>query len=186
MRRLDWIQKLYYGKKNIKCPLSRIGIYGFGAAAHIIAQIILQDGLEFYAFTKHNDMQTQSYALQVGAAWAGSALDRPPHTLDAAIIFAPVGELVPRALSVIRKGGSVVCCGIHMSDIPTFSYKLLWGERNVRSVANLTRQDGVDFFNYIQSMSIKTNITRFPLTHANQAIKCLRESAFNGAAVLIP
>ncbi len=171
---------------SIKGTLSRVGIFGFGAAAHIIAQIILQDGLEFYAFTRHNDVQTQSYARKLGAAWAGSALEPPPHALDAAIIFAPVGALVPRALSAIRKGGSVVCAGIHMSDIPSFPYKLLWGERNIRSVANLTRQDGIDFFNYIQSMSIKTNITRFPLIHANRAIKCLREGAFDGAAVLIP
>ena len=164
----------------------RIGIYGFGAAAHIIAQIIRQQGDSFYAFTRPGDTHAQQFATSLGAVWSGDAGVAPPDMLDAAIIFAPVGDLVPTALKDTKKGGTVVCGGIHMSDIPKFRYELLWGEREVCSVANLTRQDGIDFFSMIRNYTVTTNVTPYPLSKANQALQDLRCGALTGAAVLIP
>ena len=165
---------------------TKIGIYGFGAAAHIICQMIVQEGLSFYAFTRANDTQSQQFARELGAQWAGSSDDLPPDQLDAAIIFAPVGALIPKALKVLRKGGVVVCGGIHMSNIPSFPYEILWEERQVRSVANLTRQDGSEFFNVIDQLNIQTHIETYSLEDANLAVNRLREGKINGAAVLIP
>jgi len=164
----------------------RIGIYGFGAAAHIIAQVALHQGKEIIAFTRPGDTQAQAFARSLGAAWAGDSGSKPPQPLDAAILFAPVGALVPQALAATRKGGIVVCAGIHMSDIPAFSYRLLWGERVVRSVANLTRADGEAFLRIAAAMQIHTEPHPFALEDANQALAALRRGEFNGAAVLLP
>lgn len=164
----------------------RLGLYGFGAAAHILAQVArLQERIVF-AFTRSGDTAGQAFARRLGAAWAGSSDDRPPEPLDAAIIFAPVGALVPQALKAVRKGGRVVCAGIHMSDIPQFPYQLLWEERQLVSVANLTRQDGLDFLQLAREMGIKTTTTSYPLRQANQALADLRIGQFDGAAVLVP
>ena len=163
-----------------------LGIYGFGAAGHIIAQVARAQGRSIYAFTRSGDRDAQHLALSLGAAWAGASEDEPPSELDAAIIFAPVGALVPLALRAVRKGGRVVCAGIHMSDIPTFPYHLLWGERQVVSVANLTRKDGVDFFAAAAKADIQTHTTVFPLMDANEALARLREGKLVGAAVLRP
>ncbi|MFA7281873.1 MAG: zinc-dependent alcohol dehydrogenase family protein [Sterolibacterium sp.] len=162
----------------------RIGIYGFGAAAHIIAQVLRFQGKEFYAFTRPGDHQSQEFARQLGAAWAGSSEESPPHRLDAALIFAPVGALVPAALKVLEKGGCVVCAGIHMSDIPAFPYAMLWGERQIRSVANLTRQDGTEFLRLASQLPIHSEVRSFSLVHANEALRQLRHGEFQGAAVL--
>ncbi|MGR8948437.1 MAG: zinc-dependent alcohol dehydrogenase family protein [Gammaproteobacteria bacterium] len=162
-----------------------IGIYGFGAAAHIIAQIITQLGDRFYAFTRPHDTQAQNFACLLGASWAGDATEQAPVALDGAIIFAPAGELVPVALANIKKGGTVVCGGIHMSDIPNFKYELLWGEREVCSVANLTRSDGVNFFDLAKRHTIKTHVTTYPLESANDALNDLRHGKLSGAAVLL-
>jgi propanol-preferring alcohol dehydrogenase len=164
----------------------RIGIYGFGAAAHIIAQVACHRGQQIYAFTRDGDTRSQRFALSLGAVWAGSSEERPPVPLDAALIFAPVGKLVPLALAAVCKGGRVICAGIHMSDIPAFPYAILWGERAIHSVANLTRQDALAFFRFAASHHIETSPVSFPLGRANDALAALRRGAFNGAAVLLP
>ncbi len=163
-----------------------LGIYGFGAAAHIISQVAIQQGRRIYAFTRAGDTEAQAFAMDLGAAWAGESGDTPPEPLDAAIIFAPVGELVVDALKVLRKGGTVVCGGIHMSPIPEFAYELLWGERKVCSVANLTRQDGQEFFALLDQHPVTTHIARYPLEQANEALEDLRSGRLQGAAVLVP
>lgn len=163
-----------------------VGLYGFGAAAHIIAQVIRAQGRSFLAFTKPGDAQSQEFARSLGAHWAGGSDETPPLALDAAILFAPDGRLIPQALKVTRKGGRVVCAGIHMSQIPPFPYDLLWSERQLLSVANLTRQDGVEFLSLAGRIGIRTRVTRYPLAEANQALADLRAGRFDGAAVLIP
>ena len=163
-----------------------LGLYGFGAAAHIVAQVARWQGRSVYAFTKPGDLDTQAFARSLGAVWAGGSDEMPPQPLDAAIIFATVGDLVPVALRAVRKGGRVVCAGIHMSDIPGFPYRLLWEERQLLSIANLTRQDGLNFLRLAPEMGIVTSITRYPLTQANQALADLRAGRFDGAAVLLP
>lgn len=163
-----------------------IGLYGFGAAAHIIAQIAVVQGKTVYAFTKPQDVDSRKFALSLGVHWSGSVTDTPPERLDAGIIFAPAGELVPTALSHTRKGGIVVCAGIHMTDIPSFPYRLLWEERRIISVANLTRQDGLDFMKTASSLPLHTTVTTYPLKEANSAIDSLRKGQLQGAAVLIP
>ena len=165
---------------------TRVGLYGFGAAAHIIAQVAHWQGRSVFAFTQKGDTQTQAFARRLGAAWAGGSDEVPPEPLDAAIIYAPVGGLVPTALRAVRKGGRVVCAGIHMSDIPGFPYRLLWEERQLVSVANLTRQDGIDFLRLAAEIGIVTETTRYPLAQANQALADLRAGRFDGAAVLVP
>ncbi len=167
-------------------PGKRLGLYGFGAAAHILAQVARWQGRTVFAFTRSGDAVTQAFARSLGAAWAGGSDESPPKPLDAAIIFAPAGELVPLALRAVRKGGRVVCAGIHMSDIPAFPYRLLWEERQVLSVANLTRQDGIDFLRLAPEIGIVTATTTYPLTAANQALADLRAGRFEGAAVLVP
>lgn len=164
----------------------RLGLYGFGAAAHIIVQVARQQGRQVYAFTRPGDTRSQEFALSLGAIWAGGSDTTPPVALDAAIIFAPLGALIPQALSVTRKGATVVCAGIHMSDIPQFPYALLWGERCVRSVANLTRDDGNAFFRLASQMDIRTAPVAYPLEQANEALAALRAGEFDGAAVLVP
>ena len=164
----------------------RLGLYGFGAAAHIIAQVAAWEGRTVFAFTKPGDERGQAFALSLGAAWAGDSIARPPEPLDAAILFAPVGSLVPQALAAVRKGGRVVCAGIHMSDIPTFPYALLWGERVVQSVANLTRRDGLEFLALAPRVPVRTSVARFPLEAANDALAQLRDGRIEGAAVLVP
>ncbi len=163
-----------------------IGIYGFGAAAHIIAQVCQWQGREVYAFTRGGDEEGQAFARSMGAVWAASSEEKPPAELDAAIIFAPVGALVPAALAAVRKGGRVVCGGIHMSDIPQFPYSLLWEERQVSSIANLTRQDGTEFLDVAVKARIATETHPYPLASANQALDDLRAGRFTGAAVLVP
>ena len=162
----------------------RLGIYGFGAAAHIVAQVARFNGQEVFAFTRPGDDMAQEFARSLGAVWAGSSQETPPDGLDAAIIFAPVGSLVPLALSHVVKGGTLVCAGIHMSDIPRFPYGLLWGERHVCSVANLTRSDAVEFIALAQRIPIRTNVVEFPMRHANDALDALRSGSISGAAVL--
>lgn len=164
----------------------RLGLYGFGAAAHIIAQVAKDEGRTVYAFTKPGDVKSQDFARSMGADWAGDSDKPPPEPLDAAIIYAPDGRLVPLALAAVRKGGRVVCAGIHMSDIPSFPYDLLWGERELVSVANLTRQDGIEFLAVAQRLRLTTHVTRYPLRDANRALADLREGRLHGAAVLIP
>jgi propanol-preferring alcohol dehydrogenase len=163
----------------------RLGIYGFGGAAHIITQIAVHEGRRVFAFTRSGDLEGQAFALRLGAVWAGSSTEVPPDELDAAIIFAPVGPLVPAALRAIRKGGSVVCGGIHMSDIPAFPYELLWGERVVRSVANLTRADGEELLAVAPKVPVRTEVETFPLDQANEALDRLRTGRIRGAAVLV-
>lgn len=162
----------------------RVGIYGFGAAAHIIAQLARHEGREFYAFTRPGDSSAQAFARGLGAVWAGGSDEPAPEALDAAILLAPVGALVPKALRDVVKGGVVVCGGIHMSDIPRFPYDILWGERRVCSVANLTRQDGRDFIELAQKVPIRTTVSPFPLARANEALAALREGLVSGAVVL--
>jgi propanol-preferring alcohol dehydrogenase len=164
----------------------RLGIYGFGAAAHIVAQIARFQGREIYAFTRRGDTEAQQFAKSLGAVWAGDSESAPPVHLDAAIIFAPVGPLVPLALKAVAKGGIVVCGGIHMSDIPSFPYDLLWQERTLSSVANLTRRDGEEFFTLAPRVPIRTTVETFPLTDANEALARLRAGRLQGAAVLVP
>jgi alcohol dehydrogenase, propanol-preferring len=164
----------------------RLGLYGFGASAHIVCQVAVAQGREVYAGTRAGDDDAQAFARSLGAVWAGDALKGPPEELDAVIVFAPVGELVPAALGHIRKGGVVVCAGIHMSDIPAFAYELLWGERVVRSVANLTRADGEEFLALAPTIPVRTEVERFPLEEANEALVRLRRGEVRGAAVLIP
>jgi propanol-preferring alcohol dehydrogenase len=165
---------------------TRLGIYGFGAAAHIIAQVAQHQGRSVYAFTRAGDTAAQSLALDLGAVWSGCSDESPPEVLDSAIIFAPVGALVPAALRAVRKGGIVVCGGIHMSDIPSFPYQLLWGERTLVSVANLTRADGAEFLDIASRIAIRTETTVYPLSEANQALSDLRSGSLTGAAVLVP
>jgi propanol-preferring alcohol dehydrogenase len=164
----------------------RLGLYGFGAAAHIVAQVALWQGRRLFAFTRPGDIKAQAFARQLGAEWAGGSDEPPPEPLDAAIIYAPVGGLVPAALRAVRKGGRVVCGGIHMSDIPAFPYEILWGERELASVANLTRKDAHDFLAIAPEARVKTEVTRYPLEAANEALTDLRSGRLTGAAVLIP
>ena len=163
-----------------------LGLYGFGAAAHILAQVAKWQGRSVFAFTRPGDRKTQDIARSLGATWAGGSDEIPPQQLDAAIFFATVGDLVPLALKAVRKGGRVVCAGIHMSDIPSFPYSILWEERELLSVANLTRPDGLDFLSQVPQMGIVTKTTRYPLQQANQALADLRAGRFEGAAVLVP
>jgi propanol-preferring alcohol dehydrogenase len=164
----------------------RLGIYGFGAAAHIVCQVAVHQGWRVFAFTRAGDESTQRFALELGAEWAGDALGQPPEELDAALIFAPAGELVPVALRAVAKGGTVVCGGIHMSDIPQMPYELLWGERTLRSVANLTRADGEEFLALAPLVPVRTEVETFPLRQANEALDRLRSGRIQGAAVLVP
>jgi alcohol dehydrogenase, propanol-preferring len=164
----------------------RVGIYGFGAAAHIVTQVARFQGREVYAFTRRGDREGQGFALSLGAAWAGDSETLPPEKLDAAIIFAPAGELVPLALKAVAKGGTVVCGGIHMSDIPAFPYDLLWEERTVCSVANLTRRDGEELLALAPLVPVQTTVQTFPLSEANEALNRLRAGQIHGAAVLVP
>ncbi|ALI03227.1 alcohol dehydrogenase AdhP [Pseudomonas sp. FW306-02-F02-AA] len=163
-----------------------LGLYGFGAAAHLAIQVALGRGQQVYAFTRPGDNEGQAYARTLGAAWAGPSDQKPPHLLDASLIFAPVGALVPLALEATVKGGCVICAGIHMSDIPAFPYRLLWGERSVRSVANLTREDGTAFFQEIRHTPVHSDVTCFALDDANQALAQLRSGQVKGAIVLTP
>ena len=163
----------------------RLGIYGFGGAAHIIAQVARHQGRRIFAFTKPGDVEGQVFARELGAEWAGGSDETPPEDLDAAIIFAPVGSLLPAALRCTRKGGTVVCGGIHMSEIPAFPYELLWGERAVRSVANLTRRDGEEFFRVAPQAGVRTEVQSYPLESANRALDDLRNGNVRGAAVLV-
>ena len=164
----------------------RIGFYGFGAAAHILTQVAIADGREVFAFTRAGDDAAQRFARELGAVWAGSSEEQPPEQLDAAIIFAPVGALVPAALAAVAPGGTVVCGGIHMSDIPSFSYELLWGERTVRSVANLTRADGEALLDLAPRVPVETAVSTYPLEAVNDALADLRAGRFLGAAVIVP
>ena len=164
----------------------RIGLYGFGAAAHIVCQVAVHEGRDVYAFTRAGDASGQAFARSLGARWAGTGDETPPEPLDAALIFAPSGALVPRALRATAPGGTVVCAGIHMSDIPSFPYEDLWHERTLRSVANLTRADGAAFLALAPRIPIRTRVTAYPLSDAEQALADLRAGAFEGAAVLVP
>lgn len=164
----------------------KIGIYGFGAAAHIVTQVAVKQGKSVYAFTRAHDVKAQQFAKSLGAVWAGSSLSTPAALLDAALIFAPEGALVPAALQSMAKGGIVVCAGIHMTDIPAFPYHLLWGERSIKSVANLTRADGVEFLAMASSIPVNTHTVAYPLSHANEALNALRSGQISGAAVLVP
>lgn len=165
--------------------LDSIGFYGFGSAAHILAQVVLARGKTLAAFTRPGDTASQSFARDLGAQWAGGSDERPPELLDAAIIFAPVGPLVPAALKAVRKGGTVVCAGIHMSDVPAFPYSILWGERTVRSVANLTRRDGEEFLALAPTIPVRTTVTTYPLAEANEALEDLRSGSLEGSGVLV-
>lgn len=165
-------------------PAERIGIYGFGAAAHIVIQVAIYQGRQVYAFTRPGDESGQEFALSLGACWAGSSMETPPSPLDAALIFAPVGDLVPLALRASNKGAAIVCGGIHMSDLPSFPYSLLWEERSIKSVANLTRQDAVEFLEVAPKVPVRTNVNLYQLEDANQALCDLRHGRFHGAAVL--
>ena len=171
----------------VKCEdASAIGLYGFGAAAHILAQVARAEGRTVFAFTRPGDDAGKRFAVQCGAHWAGDSTEAPPEPLDAAILFAPVGALVPQALQAVKKGGRVICGGIHMSDIPSFRYSILWGERRVESVANLTRADGVRFMKVAEKVALRTAIKTYPLERANEALSDLRCGALEGAAVLLP
>ncbi len=163
-----------------------IGFYGFGAAAHILIQLARHRGQRVFAFSREGDVEAQRFALQLGAEWAGDSGMLPPEPLEGAIIFAPAGELVPQALRAVRRGARVVCAGIHMSDIPSFPYSILWGEREVLSIANLTRRDGEEFLPLAAQIPIETTVTRYPLERANEALDDLREGRFTGAGVLVP
>jgi alcohol dehydrogenase, propanol-preferring len=163
----------------------RLGLYGFGAAAHIVIQVARHQGRQVFAFTRDGDEEAQSFAREMGALWAGDSSQPPPEELDAAIIFAPIGALVPAALRAVAKGGVVVCGGIHMSDIPSFPYEILWGERAVRSVANLTRRDGEEFLSLAPEVPVRTRVAPFPLAEANEALNSLREGRLSGAAVIV-
>jgi len=163
----------------------RLGLYGFGAAGHIVAQVARYQEREIYAFTRPGDEQAKNFALKLGAIWAGGSNELPPGALDAAIIFAPVGGLVPLALKAVGKGGTVVCGGIHMSDIPSFPYSILWDERSICSIANLTRRDGEEFMVLAPKVPVRTKVETFPLAEANEALNRLRAGKIEGAAVLI-
>ena len=162
----------------------RLGLYGFGAAAHLVLQVARHQGRRVFAFTRPGDEVSQAFARELGAEWTGGSDERPPELLDAAILFAPVGALVPAALAAVRKGGTVVCAGIHMSDIPAFPYELLWGERTLRSVANLTRRDGEEFLQLAPTIPVRTEVTVVDLREANRALAALRSGQVRGAAVL--
>jgi propanol-preferring alcohol dehydrogenase len=162
----------------------RLGIYGFGAAAHLLTQVAVHQGRRVFAFTREGDHQTQAFARELGVAWAGASTEPPPEPLDAAILFAAAGELVPAALRAVVPGGTVVCGEIHMSDVPSFPYELLWGERTIRSVANLTRRDGVEFLALAPTVPIRTQVTSFPLHEANEALAALRAGSVRGAIVV--
>jgi alcohol dehydrogenase, propanol-preferring len=164
----------------------RLGLFGFGSAAHMICQVAVHQGREVFAFTRPGDERTQEFARSLGAAWAGGTDEAPPEQLDAAIIFAPAGELVPRALKLLTSGGTVVCAGIHMSDIPSFAYEDLWHERTIRSVANLTRRDGEEFIALATEVAVRTTITTYPLEQAETALADLRAGRFEGTAVIVP
>jgi propanol-preferring alcohol dehydrogenase len=164
----------------------KLGLYGFGASAHLLAQIARSEGRQVFAFVRPGDTQAQQFATELGATWAGGSDELPPEPLDAAILFAPVGALVPAALAATRKAGRVICAGIHMSDIPTFPYSLLWGERSLASVANLTRADGHDFMQLATRVELHPSVETFPLSQANEALSRLRRGKLQGAAVLIP
>ena len=164
----------------------KLGIYGFGAAGHIVAQVAKWQGRQVYAFTRPGDTATQDFARSLGVAWAGGSDESPPEPLDTAIIYATVGDLVPKALRAVRKGARVVCAGIHMSDIPQFPYDILWEERQLVSVANLTRQDGIEFLGLVPTIGLTVKTTTYPLQQANQALADLRAGRFDGAAVLVP
>ena len=164
----------------------RLGLYGFGSSAHLIAQVAVWEGKRVFAFTSPGDTETQAFARSLGAEWAGGSDAAPPEPLDAAIIFAPVGPLVPAALRALDRGGMVVCAGIHMSDIPAFPYEILWGERSVRSVANLTRQDGVEFLDLAPRVPVRTTVTEFALEDANDALDAVRHGRIEGSAVILP
>ncbi|PKO91667.1 MAG: alcohol dehydrogenase [Betaproteobacteria bacterium HGW-Betaproteobacteria-1] len=163
-----------------------LGIYGFGAAAHLVTQVALAQGWRVYAFTREHDVETRKFAINLGVSWAGSSGEMPPVLLDAALIFAPVGGLVPKALKASAKGATIVCAGIHMTDIPAFPYALLWGERTIRSVANLTREDGSEFLALAAGIPVNTHTVVYPLSQANEAMNDLRAGNINGAAVLVP
>ncbi len=165
---------------------THLGFYGFGAAAHILIQIACHQGHKVFAFTRSGDSAAQEFAKKLGAHWVGDSTQMPPVKLDAAIIFAPIGELVPTALTALRKGGTVICAGIHMSDIPRFPYRWLWGERSIHSVANLTRRDGEEFMPLAASIPVQTEVHSYPLEQANQALEDLRHGRFTGAAVVVP
>jgi alcohol dehydrogenase, propanol-preferring len=173
-----------YRSLRLAGDAERLGLYGFGASAHIVAQVARHEGRRVFAFTRAGDERAQAFALALGAEWVGDSFSRPPDELDAAIVFAPVGELVPAALAAVAKGGVVVCAGIHMSDIPSFAYELLWGERVLRSVANLTRRDGEDFMELAPRVPVRTEVELFPLERANDALARLRAGEVRGAAVL--
>ena len=175
-----------YRALRLAGPASRVGFYGFGASAHIAVQVARYRGQEVYAFTRPGDTKGQEFARGLGAVWAGGSDEKPPVALDGAVVFAPVGPLVPVALAATAKGSTVVCAGIHMSDLPSFPYRLLWGERAVRSVANLTRQDGEEFFAIARKTGLRTVTTAFPLARANEALSQLRTGGLEGAAVLVP
>jgi alcohol dehydrogenase, propanol-preferring len=164
----------------------RLGLYGFGAAAHLVAQIARFEGRQVFAFTREGDRQGQDFARELGAVWAGSSAEPPPEPLDGAIVFAPVGDLVPAALRAVAKGGTVVCAGIHMSPIPAFPYEILWGERTLRSVANLTRQDGEEFFRLAGQVPLRVEVETLPLAEANEGLERLAAGRIRGAAVLVP
>jgi propanol-preferring alcohol dehydrogenase len=164
----------------------RLGLYGFGAAAHIIAQVARYEGRRLFAFTRQGDSEAQAFARELGAEWAGASSENPPEELDAAIIFAPVGGLVPAALRAVAPGGTVVCAGIHMSEIPAFPYDILWKERTVCSVANLTRKDGEEFLALAPKVPVRSRVVTYPLEQANEALADLREGRLQGAAVLVP
>jgi len=165
---------------------ARVGLYGFGSAAHMIAQVAIYQGREVFAFTRPNDDRTQRFATRLGAKWAGGSDEKPPEQLDAAIIFASAGELVPQALAALAPGGAVVCAGIHMTDIPSFPYELLYGERSVVSVANLTRRDGEEFIALAPKVPVRTTVSTYPLEQAEQALSDLRAGRFEGSAVIVP
>lgn len=175
-----------YRSYKLAGAVKKLGVYGFGGAAHILCQIARHHGVEVYAFTREGDNSAQEFARSLGAAWAGNSSEPSPVSLDAAIIFAPVGALVPISLKALRKGGRVVCGGIHMTDIPSFPYSDLWEEREIMSVANLTRQDGIEFFPLAEAAGVRTETTRYPLESANEALNDLREGRLQGAAVLTP
>lgn len=175
-----------YRSLRLAGDAARVGLYGFGAAAHIVCQVAVHEGREVYALTRPGDVEAQAFAHSLGATWAGDTAEGPPVELDAAILYAPAGELVPTALAHVRKGGVVVCAGIHMSDIPSFRYELLWGERVVRSVANLTRADGEHFLALAPKVPVRTHVEPVPLARANEALARLRAGAVRGALVLVP
>lgn len=177
---------LGYRSLKMTNKAKRIGFYGFGAAAHLLIQVAIFEKQQVYAFTRKGDLEGQKEAKKLGATWAGDSESLPPVELDAAIIFAPVGALVPQALKAVRKGGSVICAGIHMSTIPAFPYQILWGERTIRSVANLTRQDGIEFLALASKIPVQTQVKSYPLEKTNEALRDLKEGKISASAVIIP